>query len=89
MSVTSPVFIVMAVSALFFAGFVKGTVGFGITLIVVPILAMAITPQEAIVLVSLPVFVMTKRSRPSSITKARRSPMNSRTASAAQPPSSP
>lgn len=48
----------MAVSALFFAGFVKGTVGFGITLIVVPILAMAITPQEAIVLVSLPVFVM-------------------------------
>ena len=48
----------MAVSALFFAGFVKGTVGFGITLIVVPVLVMVITPQEAIVLVSLPVFLM-------------------------------
>ncbi len=48
----------MAIGALFFAGFVKGTVGFGITLIVVPVLAMVITPQEAIVLVSLPVFVM-------------------------------
>lgn len=58
MSVTSPLFLSLATGALFFAGFVKGTVGFGITLIVVPVLAMVITPQEAIVLVSLPVFVM-------------------------------
>lgn len=58
MSATSPMFLFLAIGALFFAGFVKGTVGFGITLIVVPILAMVIRPQEAIVLVSLPVMLM-------------------------------
>lgn len=54
----SPLFLALAVGALFFAGFVKGTVGFGITLIVVPVLVLVITPQEAIVLNSLPVFMM-------------------------------
>lgn len=58
MSVTSPAFLALAISALFFAGFVKGTVGFGISLIVIPILSMVITPQKAIVLLSLPVFLM-------------------------------
>lgn len=58
MPVASPAFIILAIGALFFAGFVKGTTGFGITLIVLPVLAMAITPQEAIVLLSLPVFLM-------------------------------
>jgi uncharacterized membrane protein YfcA len=57
-SVFSPVILSLAVGALFFAGFVKGTTGFGITLIVVPVLVLVITPQEAIVLNSLPVMVM-------------------------------
>ncbi len=48
----------LAVAALFFAGVVKGTTGFGITLIVVPILVMVATPREAIVLNSLPVLMM-------------------------------
>ena len=58
MSELSPLFLTLAIGALFFAGFVKGTVGFGITLIVVPVLVLVITPQEAIVLNSLPVFIM-------------------------------
>ncbi len=48
----------LAVAALFFAGVVKGTTGFGITLIVVPVLVMVVTPREAIVLNSLPVLMM-------------------------------
>ncbi len=48
----------LAVSALFFAGVVKGTTGFGITMIVVPVLVMVVTPREAIVLNSLPVLMM-------------------------------
>lgn len=58
MSELSPLFLLLAIGALFFAGFVKGTVGFGITLIVVPVLVLVTTPQEAIVLNSLPVFMM-------------------------------
>ncbi len=58
MSALSPLFLSLVIGALFFAGFVKGTAGFGITLIVVPVLALVITPQEAIVLNSLPVLMM-------------------------------
>ncbi len=58
MSELSPLFLVLAIGALFFAGFVKGTAGFGITLIVVPVLVLVMTPQEAIILNSLPVFMM-------------------------------
>ena len=58
MSAFSPVFLSLAAGALFFAGFVKGTTGFGITLIVLPVLVLVITPQEAIVLNSIPVMMM-------------------------------
>ena len=58
MSVISPFFLSLAIGALLFAGFVKGTTGFGITLFVVPVLSMVITPQEAIILNSLPVLMM-------------------------------
>ncbi|MFC1491889.1 sulfite exporter TauE/SafE family protein [Nitrospinota bacterium] len=58
MSAISPAFLLLAIAALFFAGFVKGTAGFGISLIVVPILVLVVTPQEAIILNSLPVLMM-------------------------------
>lgn len=58
MPVISPVFLSLAVGTLFLAGFVKGTTGFGISLIVVPMLALVVTPQEAIVLISIPVMAM-------------------------------
>ncbi|MEE9275998.1 MAG: sulfite exporter TauE/SafE family protein [bacterium] len=54
----SPAFLLLAAAALFFAGFVKGTAGFGISLIVIPILSLAATPREAILLNSLPVLFL-------------------------------
>lgn len=54
--VDDPAFLVLLVAAMLVGGFVKGTIGIGLPLVTIPLLALKMPPTQAIAVMMLPIF---------------------------------